>query len=232
MNGSTIEILARRVERENISAKVFYILAVSICLVMTVTGCGESYKERSKHEALIRQERERRDKAKRVQIISELRETFNADDKWNQNSVLWTIDIQDRLIRSDGRPIVGIAKLRDVERLEDSYIIYLVPPERGFVGSPSTSNFDFPLEFVLRCTRPPARPKDTSALSSSHSFSEWFRSLYYPEYAFVATVHRVRKQDVPVVEVLSEDTVLDKRDKWIADGECLELQEITYEKTD
>ncbi len=187
-----------------------------------MTGCGESHKEKTRRETLTRKERQRHKQAQRAQIISELREAFNADDKWNQDSFLWTVDIQDRIIRSDGRPIVGIAKLRDVERLKDSYIVYLVP-RRGIA--------DFPLEFALKFTRRPARPKDTSDVLSSHFFGEWLRSLSYPEYAFVAKVRRVRKQDVPIVEVESEGTTLDRRPKWIAEGEGLALREILYEKT-
>jgi hypothetical protein len=189
------------------------LVTIVILLSGSLTGCGESPRERLKHEAAAREQQQRRKDDERAQIVVEMQTAYNASDAWTTGSFQWTADLQDTLIPLDGRPIVGTGKLADVERRDDSYIVHLVP--RGSQGPP--------VEFVLRCVRPDRRVPSSPA---SRYLSEWVRSRTYPEYAFVAKIQRVKRQDHPIVEVRSDTSQLDWRLRWVAEGECLVLREL------
>lgn len=119
---------------------------------------------------------------------------------------------------SDKRPIVGVARMRDVARRGDTYLVHLVLPP-----------FEMPpIEFILKCPRPSL----SGEASDPFFFSESLRSLTYPEYAFVARIHRIIRSDSAVVEVEREGATVDRRPRWLAEGECLALREIPREKSE
>lgn len=195
------------------SSSHFSALTVLACLVLNLAACGESHEEKSKREESVRKEQGRIE-AQRAQIIAELRATFNADDGWDKGTIAWTVELQDRLIRSDGRPIIAVARLRDVEKSGETFLVDLIP----------NSSFDFPaVGFVLKCPRPNIKAGAVPGLfRSSNSF--------YPQVIFVAKIHKLRKYEgvsVEMDELGHAVSLLDRRLQWIAEGECLALRELS-----
>lgn len=194
------------------SSSHFSALTVLACLVLNLAACGESHEEKSKREESVRQEKQGRIEAQRAQITAELRATFNADDGWDKGTIAWTVELQGRLIRSDGRPIIAVARLRDVEKSGETFLVDLIP----------NSSFDSPaVEFVLKCPRPNIKAGAVPRWLSSDSS--------YPQVIFVAKIHKLRKYEGVSVEMdeLSHDvSLLDRRLQWIAEGECLALREL------
>jgi hypothetical protein len=197
----------------SLSSRMTSLLLAGVLVGTTLTACNESFENRARREAEAARERKQqlRD-AERAKIVEELR-TAHGADAWRKGSFAWTADVQEGLIRTDGRPIAGIARLADVEKQEGSYWVHLVPE----------SLRDPPIEFVLKCGRPEVNLRPDSA---GLYFSERFRSLHYPVYAFVATIRRVKRQDPALVEVRGESVEVTSRLRWVAEGECLALREI------
>jgi hypothetical protein len=177
----------------------------------------ESLEEKQAKEEQARKAHLAEEAAKRNQIIAELKTSHNADDTWDKGSIAWTAELQDRLIRPDGRPIAGIARLRDVEKWDEQYRIYLVQDE---VEEPG-------VEFRLRCFRPEGKVREP--------ISRFTRNIAYesPEYAFVAKIRTVRRNDVLDVRVHGGEeggSSLDVRTQFVAEGECVALKELIQEK--
>ncbi|MDO8546462.1 MAG: hypothetical protein Q7R68_03790 [Nitrospirales bacterium] len=187
----------------------FSALTVIACLALNLAACGESFEEKQKRENTAREEQQKRVEVQRAQVIAELRTTFHADDVWKNGTVGWTVQLQDRLIRQDGKPIIGTGYLRDVQREGDRFRIYV---SLGFMAEPS-------VEFVLEGCQPKAKSEDTNPLKIRYGNTTW--------YAFVARVQHVRRSDMPVISVDEGSIAIDHRPQWIAHGECLALRELS-----
>jgi hypothetical protein len=185
------------------------------------TACKfETYEEKRAKEDKEYQARLAKEEAKRSEAIAELKTTYNSDDTWDKGSVAWTADLQDRLVRPDGRPIVGIARLRDVEKWDKQYRVYLVQEYSEEPG----------VEFRLKCFRPELHgdPPISSRLMQNNRFA----SFAYPEYVFAARIHSVKRNDILTVEGEDSEraTYFDTRPQFVAEGECLALKELIQEK--
>lgn len=192
------------------TVKLVLLLALSVMVV----GCGEPYEKKAEREKVVREDRTRKVEAERSRLIAELQAAHQADDQWAKEPFAWTIDLQERLIRPGGRPIVGIARLRDVERRGTSRILHLIP-----------SPYEQPrVEFFLKCDEALGPTKGTAALEGF--LGERLASLSYPEYVFVARVARVTRRDIS----FDQEGTIDTRPQWRAEGECLGLREIVRER--
>jgi len=175
------------------------------CLV--IAGCrGESFEAGQHREAAKRAELQAKETERRRAILDEIKSSHNADDSWTSARPSWTVDVQELLIRSDRRPIAGIARLSDVRRDREQILLILRPGELD-VDS-------IRIEFSLAGGRPPRPPALPDALSG-----ETLNSWDWPEYAFVARITAVRRHDVP-----GRDG--DMHRGWLAEGECLALRQI------
>lgn len=183
----------------------FVLGAVGLCLSVMVAGCGESSKQRSEREAA-----ERRKQARR-QAITELARMYNADVAWSGHgrSFALTLDVQERLLRSDGRPIVGVAGLWDIERDGGSYLVSL---SHGDLTDPS-------ILFVLRYDQPDKLERPEKHWSW---LSEKTTARFGPQYAFVAKIERVTLRD----RLTSNGIVNHTRIGWVAQGSCLALRKV------
>jgi hypothetical protein len=185
---------------------------VIILLSSFVFACGESPKAVEEHQKKEREALRQQEHERRVQILNELKTAHNADDTWNEGVVTWTADIQERLIRKDGRPIAGFAKLRDVEKWNDGYQVFLYSAESTHVGAG--------LQLVLKCNKPD---------NPSQQMPGGLFLSRFPEYAFVARVHTVKRHEVTDMAVSGGEEgrgepSLDFRIRFIAEGECLGLR--------
>lgn len=197
-------------------------LIASLLLVsLYLSACKiESFEERHAKEEQARKAHLAKVEAKRNQAVAELKTTHNADDTWDKAGIAWTAELQDRLVRPDGRPIVGIARLRDVEKWDKQYRVYLVQEYDKEPG----------VEFRLRCSRP-ERHGDPP-MSSRFMQTNRFASYEYPEYVFAARISSVKRDYILTVEGEDSQRVsyFDTRPQFVAEGECLALTELIQEK--
>jgi hypothetical protein len=182
------------------------ISSVLACCVV-IAGChGESFDARQRREAAKRAEHQAKETERRRAILDEIKSSHNADDSWTSARPSWTVDVQELLIRSDRRPIAGIARLSDVRREREQILLILRPGELDLDR--------MRIEFSLACGQPPRPPSLPDVL-----YGETLNSWEWPEYAFVARIRVVRRHDLP-----GRDG--DTHRGWLAEGECLALRQI------
>jgi hypothetical protein len=179
---------------------LFEVLAV-LALAAGMVGCGESPGAHREREDVARKERAQKERDRRKAIVSALATSHNADVGWSEGDDAWTAEVQDRLMRSDKRPVAGVASLNDIERDGNSYFVKL---DYGDVFGPV-------IRFVLKCPHPEPTQKPSLLLG------EQYTTLLGPHYAFVARINRVRRSDL----IDSDEGKLHTRRRWIAEGECL-----------
>jgi hypothetical protein len=181
--------------------------AVCVSIVATAVGCGESYEKRLAREEQARKDQARAEEHRRSQVVAELREHYAANDvPAEAPSAAWTADVQDMLAGNPAKAVVGIARLYDIERAGDSFLLYM---RQGDIVGPI-------VEFVLRCSRPEAKPPRVDYFGEATGF------LDAPEYAFAAKIDRVRRSDT--IERDGGRRTVDARRRWIAEGTCLALR--------
>jgi hypothetical protein len=105
-------------------------------------------------------------------------------------------------MRTDKRPIAGIAKFIDIERDASGYLLRL----RYYSGVLNPQ-----VDFLLKTSRHEMPKKDWPR------FGEDAAQFMAADYIFVARITRVRRDDT--------STGGEARRRWIAEGECLDLRE-------
>lgn len=185
------------------------VAAIWCASTVLAVGCGES--EQAKREQ--RKAARAAEQLKRDKLMTDAGAPYNADRSWSKEPFLWTVDVQERMQRAEGRPIVGIARLSDVERSRDSHIVHLL---YGDIGEPV-------VHFVLTCPRP-------ALVGTSRLIGEGWDSFLLPEYVFVAKIGRVRRSGETTVED-AEFKALNSGRRWIAEGECLALRPVPQAET-
>jgi len=180
-------------------------------------SCGETFQEQAEREKKERNERLEAKRAVQQQTLEQLQSKYDADALWNQNDDFFLFEIQERLIRNDRKPLIGIAGLWDIDKVGKSYKVHLMS-EYGRRVDPN------PLHIVLDCEKSllgnPQKPRYRSY--------DW-RGL--PKYVFVARIHSVKRAENVDVSVLSDSTTVDTRPSFIADGECIDLKSTAEPKS-
>jgi hypothetical protein len=176
----------------------YVLVAAAACLVI---GCGESAERREAKDKTVRAERDREAEAHIKRAVADLGAPYKADTTWSTKPFLWTAEVQDRLIRADKVPIAGIAKFFDISRDGDAYLVHL---RHG--DWPDTA-----LDLLLKTTR-----REVPATDDWPILGEKLGNLAASDYAFVARITRVRREDAR----RGEDTYR----RWIAEGDCLDLR--------
>lgn len=166
-------------------------------------------KQRSAEEVAREKEQHRRS-AQRDALVAQVAARFNADSDWFKGSPFrWTAAVQNALQRPDGRPVAGIARLRDIARgANGEYIVRLEHGSR-FAGPTIT--------FALDCSRDRSSESVLTAVLDGNS------KVRGIEYVFVATVGRVVLD--PTAH-RSDEIVELRGPHWVATGDCVALQAV------
>jgi hypothetical protein len=194
--------------KEEMCANLIRLMIFASVMVIALPACGrrESFEQREAKIKGLREELHSKEEADRARLLAVLREQYRAHE-WDSKDILWTADLQERLIPTSGQAIVGIARLRDVEKADDSHVIQLV-------SEPSIGGFH--IEFHLMGARP---DKPGKASGPGASFADRF--FDFPEYVFAARIQRLNRIDV----VRNGDLGPERQSYWLAEGECLALYE-------
>ena len=168
-----------------------------------------------------------------LQIVDELRESYNADDTWQgsfKRVPIWTQDVKARLIRSDGRPILGIGSLHDVDELDGRSVLHF---SGGLMEKLTLHHTD--IRFILKCGHPEDRRKDAANLGEQISASAMQEFVSGDKYVFVAQIHEVVRRDKLVASVANEESAeieVDSNPLFVAMGECLAVKYIGMYRDD
>lgn len=194
-----------------------------LILIALQSGCkGESYEEKETKRKETQQAKE----AQRTKLLDNFSKAYNADTTWQESlkgKGLWTMTVQDALIRSDGRPIAGFAGLLDVERRGSKYVLHLSPSKLSF-------SFFHDLIFTLECALP-----DLKAASGSEFNLDLLTGMVLnADYMFAARINNVRravfKLDAHATGEEDADVEVKTGTRFIASGECLGVKYIGEDK--
>ena len=90
-----------------------------VALLLGLVGCDSDSDSDSSDEA-AQLEKERQTKEK----VQELCSRYNAVVDWEQGHLEYTVEVEDALIRTNGRPVLLFASVEDIVRESDKYTIY------------------------------------------------------------------------------------------------------------
>lgn len=185
---------------------VLMLLAMGICIVLCIISCGRPKLEEEKVET--------EKKMKIEQAITEVVGRHKAVAGWGKNlrekymSMLmkvYSIQVEEALIRNDRRPILFFASIEDVARQNDKY----------FAHFHNWGNIDPDIHFVLECN------SDQVEKIMEQS------ATYFERYAVVALISIIQR---PKFEprAYSEngeepEIAVESSDIFIARGRCLDL---------
>jgi hypothetical protein len=151
-------------------------------------------------------------------VIIELADKYNAVVNWSEPlskkeflSPVFTIEVEDALLRKDNRPVLFIAKVKDVVRKENEYLVRFLA-----AGSLETSSLMF--EFILDC--------------SDEQVSKVIQQQieYGDCYAVIASINKLKKVAFEVTPVVDSDDEgnygaieIDTPNTFVATGRCIDL---------
>lgn len=152
--------------------------------------------------------------------VIELANKHNAVVDWKKPiskksfmSPIFTMEIENVLLSKDNRPVLFLAKPKDIERKENAYVVRftMVRFTNDFGRSPQ-------IEFALDCSDEQAK----KILQQRTEFKD--------RYAIIAVINKVKKmafEVVPVIEGSGEDAhstiEIDTPDTFVAIGCCIDL---------
>ena len=97
-------------------------------LILSLVGCDQNPQQKSREQAKeSREETGKKLEDTTNQVFAEFKRSYNADDTWQKSfkrNPVWTMEVQDRLIPADGRPILSTGALHDVKRKGDDYMLH------------------------------------------------------------------------------------------------------------
>src|SRR6185503_17676321 len=96
------------------------------CLpIVSLVGCDQNSQPKAREQAKeSREEIAKKLEYTKNQVLTEFQKQYDADGTWQESfkrSPVWTMDVQDRLIPANGRPIVSSGSLYDATRKGDEY---------------------------------------------------------------------------------------------------------------
>jgi uncharacterized protein YxeA len=185
---------------------VLMLLAMGVCIVSSIISCGRPKLEKEKVET--------EKKMKIEQAITELVGRHNAVTGWEKNlrekymSMLmkvYSIQVEEALIRNDRRPVLFFASIEDVARQDDKY----------FAHFHNWRSIGPDIHFVLECN-----------LDQVEKVTEQSAD-YFKQYAVVALISIIQR---PKFEprAYSEngeepEIAVESSDIFVAKGRCLDL---------
>lgn len=199
-------------------AKKYWILVATVVVGIILNGCDSDTPKKTTQQAKEDETPEE---------VKKLCSQYDAVTDWEEylskkayGQHTYTIEVEDALIRSDGRPILFHCVVDDIVRESDKYVVYW---SAGFGSSAwilSRAIFTPDFRFVLDCT-----PSQIEKLKrqSAGTFD------YYAVIAQISEVEKIRFE-VTGRSSRDEDSVyeqvsinLETSDTFIAKGKCLDL---------
>ena len=168
---------------------------VFVAAFVSLSSCTSSSPPETKAEPPEVSNKNYKDYPALAQAVSK----FNANTEWKESccSGAYSVDVEKALM-GDKRPILFVATLDDVARLDDGY--------RLRFGSPSFSV----IVFALKCNSEQAELGRSSNRGDRHE----------NEYAVIASISSVKRVDDITTE---NDEHIEFGHHFVVDGQCLEM---------
>lgn len=183
------------VESKSLSWKVTTLIVFLLLLLVVAFGI---------YEIIQGSRTQKEQQAAEHETLSKLAGRYNAVIDWNANfedvDEIYIADVQEALIRKDGRPLLLSAEVTDIVKVEDKNVVYFR----------ETNSDDPNVRYTLECS-----PEQTRTIAEHREEFTEFTVI-----ASIASVRRANKEDV------REDS--DPSDTFIATGNCLDLQYFNY----
>ena len=199
--------------------KFFQIAAWVIVIGVIIVG----WQVRAKNESKIKStEQAREESAKQAEqtrketihkAIIELANKHNAVVNWKEplskiESYVFTMEVEDALLRKDNRPVLFLATVLDVERKENKYLLHFLVEDLEGLSV---------IKFVL----------DSSDEQVKKITQQQFEDRLSEKFAVIAEIQKVRRvvfnlkaeidSEEPVIRVVTTDSI------FIVSGKCLDL---------
>ena len=175
-----------------------------------LAACGESPRDIAEREKKERNEKQQESRNFQKRIFEELKAKHNADSQWDQNDTIFSFQLQEKLIRTDRQPLIGVAGLWDVDKVGEFYRVHLISEFGKYVNQN--------LELVIDCEK-----SRLNELSKPGYMERRFRWAL-PQFIFVTRIRSLRKSEHIEVSVNTENPTIDIRPSYIAEGECIDLK--------
>ena len=197
-------------------------------LILSLVGCDLNPQQKSREQAKeSREETGKKLEDTTTQVFAEFKRSYNADDTWQKSfkrNPVWAMEVQDRLIPADGRPILSTGALHDVKRKGDDYMIHFKKGYvQGLIGVLGGVNIDF----ILKCSLPEDKRAESKNLNAQ--FMARTIGKLHDDYAFVAKIQTVERSDRLIAKATGKDSAeIDVGDSphFLATGECLAVKYI------
>lgn len=193
---------------------VIVILGIVVWVFSSKTGKEQSKVENEKLETKQHGETKQHDETKN--IVSVMIAKHNAVADWRKSlgkkkrslfDHIYTIEIQDALIKTDGRPILFFGGANDIVRKDDKYTVYF----NNWLGSLIGAD----VHFILECT-----PDQINKIMSQSTD-------FFGNYAVISQIREVKKVrfQLTAQSLDSEEVDVDfaPSNVFMATGRCLDL---------
>ena len=192
-------------------AKKYYILAPIIVIALILSGCDSDTPKKTAQK-----------KYETPEEVKRLCSQYNAVTDWKQHfhkkafgQHTYTVEVEDALIRTDGRPILFYGVADDIVKESDKYVVYW---SAGFAsllrGSDTILDlaFDRDVRFVLDCTPSQVEKIMDNSVST------------FDDYAVIARISEVEKIRFKLSSGENGEKVrVETSDVFMAKGKCLDL---------
>jgi hypothetical protein len=100
--------------------KKHWIRAATIMIALMLTGCDSDDSEETAEETV-----QLRKKQEIKQKVQQLCSRHNAVADWKESRVKYTVEMEEVLVGTDGRPVLLFASVQDIVRESEKYTLYL-----------------------------------------------------------------------------------------------------------
>lgn len=193
-------------------------------------GCDRNPQLKAREQAKeSREETAKKLEDTKNQVFADFQKRYNTDGTWQgsfKRSPVWTMEVEDRLIPADGRPILSSGSLYDVTRKGDEYRLHFRKgPVQGLLEKYRLGVVD--MDFILSCSLP--EDNRTEAKDLGEQIAARDIGKLHDEYAFVAKIQTVERIDRLIAKATGEESAeiqVDDSPHFIATGECLVVKYI------
>ena len=199
-------------------------------LVLSLVGCDQNPQQKPREQAKeSREEVAKKLEYTKNQVFEEFTRKYNADGTWQESfkrSPVWTMEVEERLIPADGRPILSSGSLFDVTRKGEEYRLHF---RKGHIqGLLERNRFGvIDMDFILTCSMPEDRR--TEAKHLGEQIVARAIGKLHDDYAFVAQIRTVERRDRLVAKATEEESAeiqIDDSPHFLATGKCLAVKYI------